>query len=319
MRLGYHCSHEQFAPRDLLEYAQLAEQAGFTTAMSSEHIAPWSVRQGNSGFGWAWLGAALQATEMSFGSLAIPGGWRYHPVVVAHAFATLAQMFPGRVPWIAAGSGEAMNEYMVGAGWPDKDERNARMRGGVEIIRALWRGETVTSDGLHKTKDAKLWTLPEKAPLIYGAALSEKTAGWLGEWADGLITVNDTVPAVEKIVRAFRNNGGQGKPVVLQLQISWDETVEQARANVFDQWRHVASDAPKDNLKTPEEFDAACSDVQPHHMDKKLLVTADARDIVTHIREYAALGFDEIYLHDAGRNQREFLALMKEHVMPEFK
>lgn len=141
MMLGYHASHEQFSPSELLNYVKAAETAGFHAIMTSDHIAPWSKRQANAGNNWAWLGAAMMATSLPFGSLAIPGGWRYHPAVLAHLVATLAEMFPGRLRWIAAGSGEALNEHVVGQGWPDKAERNDRLLAGTNIIRALMRGE----------------------------------------------------------------------------------------------------------------------------------------------------------------------------------
>src|SRR5215217_3612498 len=113
VRFGYHASHEQFAPSDLLALARRAEAAGFDAVMSSDHFQPWSRRQGQSGFSWSWLGAAMQTTKLDFGALCVPGGWRYHPAVVAQAAATLADMFPDRLKWIAAGSGEALNERLI--------------------------------------------------------------------------------------------------------------------------------------------------------------------------------------------------------------
>ncbi len=321
MRLGYHASHEQFSPRELLHYAQLAEAAGFNGVMSSEHIAPWSVRQGNSGFTWAWLGAAMQATQhVNFGALAIPGGWRYHPVVAAHAFATLAQMSPKRLPWIAAGSGEAMNEHVVGQKWPSKAERNERLREAVDIMRALWRGETVDkAAGPLKTHQAKLWSLPGTPPAIYAAALSVETASWAGEWADGLITVVQPVPELQKRLDGFCRNGGAGKPIILQMQLSWAETKDQARANAHDQWRHIAIDVDRDDVTTPEKFDAACQQVRPEQMDEKIFVSADATEIIAYVEKYASLGFDEIYLHNAGRNQPQFIEFFHQHILPFFK
>lgn len=143
--IGYHVSHEQFAPDELLRYAVAAEAAGFGAVMSSDHFHPWSRAQGQSGFGWAWLGAAMQATTLPFGTLCVPGGWRYHPAIVAQAAATLERLFPGRLRWIAAGSGEALNEAIVGARWPDKAVRNERLRAGVDIVRRLWAGDTVSA------------------------------------------------------------------------------------------------------------------------------------------------------------------------------
>ncbi|WP_371816275.1 LLM class flavin-dependent oxidoreductase [Neorhizobium sp. AL 9.2.2] len=213
MLIGYHASYEQFSPSQLLDYVQAAERAGFQAIMTSDHLAPWSERQGNSGNNWAWLGAAMAKTRLPFGSLAIPGGWRYHPVVLAHLVATLSEMFPERLRWIALGSGEALNENAVGRGWPDKAERNARLEAGYETMRALLAGETVSSDRRQlETEEAKLSSLPTKPPLLLGAALTEETVTWLGKWADGLATVRKPVNELRRVVEAFRSNGGAGKP-----------------------------------------------------------------------------------------------------------
>lgn len=187
-KFGYHASHEQFKPSALLDYAQAAEKAGFNAGLSSDHFYPWSERQGESGFAWSWLGAALQATSLSFGVVCAPGQ-RYHPAIIAQAAATLAEMFPNRF-WVALGSGQALNEQITGEGWPPKDERNERLIECVDIIRALWAGETVTHYGLVEVEDAKLYTRSEVPPRIIGAAITPKTAEWVGGWADGLITIS---------------------------------------------------------------------------------------------------------------------------------
>src|SRR5690349_22421621 len=141
-RFAWHASHEQVPPDALLAAAQHAEQVGFPAAMSSDHCAPWSERQGQSAFAWSWLGAALQATGLPFGVVNAPGQ-RYHPAIIAQAIGTLAAMYPGRF-WAALGSGEASNEHITGTGWPAKPVREARLRECVEIIRALLRGEEVS-------------------------------------------------------------------------------------------------------------------------------------------------------------------------------
>lgn len=140
--IGYHCSHEQHPPSRLLEFVRAAESAGFGAAMCSDHLAPWSTSQGQSGFAWSWLGSALQATELDFGTVNAPGQ-RYHPVVIAQAAATLAEMYPGRF-WLALGTGEALNEHVTGDAWPDKAARRVRLRESVDLMRALFAGETVT-------------------------------------------------------------------------------------------------------------------------------------------------------------------------------
>ncbi len=164
---GLHASHEQIHPRPLLDAVVRAEQAGFTAAMCSDHFSPWSERQGESGFAWSWLGAALQATSLPFGVVNAPGQ-RYHPAIIAQAIGTLAAMYPGRF-WAALGTGEASNEHITGDRWPRKDVRNARLRECVEVIRALLAGEEVSHDGLVTVDRARLWTRPEQPPALVGA------------------------------------------------------------------------------------------------------------------------------------------------------
>ena len=148
--IGFHASDEQWPPSRLLRYVQPAERARFSAAMCSDHFHPWSERQGNSGFPWSWLGAALQATSLPFGVVTVPGQ-RYHPAIIAQAAATQAEMFPERF-WLAVGSGEALNEHITGERWPPKVERNVRLKEAVDAMRALWRGETVNHDGHFASK-----------------------------------------------------------------------------------------------------------------------------------------------------------------------
>ena len=172
--IGFHASHEQIPPGDLLTAVQHAEAAGFTAAMCSDHFAPWSARQGESGFAWSWLGAALATTGLPFGVVNAPGQ-RYHPAVVAQAIATLGAMYPGRF-WCALGSGENANEHVTGQKWPRKDVRDARLRECVEVIRALLAGEEVSHDGLVTVDRARLWTRPETPPPLIAAAVTPATA-----------------------------------------------------------------------------------------------------------------------------------------------
>ena len=204
--VGWHASHEQVPPSALLTAAQRAEAAGFDAAMCSDHFAPWSERQGESGFSWAWLGAALARTALPFGLVTAPGQ-RYHPAIVEQAAATLTEMFPGRL-WVALGTGEALNEHITGDRWPDKAQRTARLAECVDVIRALFAGEEVTHDGLVRVDRARLWTRPDVAPALVGAAVSPETASWVGGWADGLITVNQEPEVLRKVVAAFRDGGG---------------------------------------------------------------------------------------------------------------
>ena len=170
---AYHASHEQFPPSALVRYTRLAEQAGFTTVSSSEHLQPWSPRQGQSGFAWAWLGAAMQATALPFSVMCAPGP-RYHPMVLAQAAATLAELFPGRFH-LALGSGEGLNERVTGEPWPSKPERHARLLECVGIMRALWAGETVTH-GRRVRVEGGLYT---RRPRRLRGPVTAETAQWV--------------------------------------------------------------------------------------------------------------------------------------------
>ncbi|BCJ57398.1 hypothetical protein Jiend_08200 [Micromonospora endophytica] len=207
--IGFHASHEQIHPRALLEAVTHAESVGFDAAMCSDHFAPWSERQGHSGFAWSWLGSALQATGLSFGVVNAPGQ-RYHPAIIAQAIGTLGAMYPGRF-WAALGSGEAANEHITGDAWPRKDVRNARLRECVEVIRALLAGEEVSHDGLVRVDRARLWSRPEQPPALVGAAVSVETARWCAEWADGLITVNASREHLRRMIDAYRSAGAAGR------------------------------------------------------------------------------------------------------------
>ena len=173
--IGFHASHEQIHPARLLRDVQAAEAAGFDAAMCSDHFGPWSERQGQSGYAWSWLGAALATTTLRFGVVTAPGQ-RYHPAVLAQKIGTLAAMFPGRF-WAALGSGENSNEHITGDRWPRKDLRQRRLRECADVIRALLAGETVSHHGRVTVVQAKLYSRPAEPPPLLGGAVTEQTAG----------------------------------------------------------------------------------------------------------------------------------------------
>lgn len=313
--IGIHASHEQIAPSALLAAMREAEAAGFECAWSSDHFTPWSERQGESGFAWSWLGAALQATAIPYGVVNAPGQ-RYHPAIVAQAAATLAEMFPGRLS-VALGSGEFSNEHITGAPWPRKAVRNARLLECVDVMRALFAGEVVSHDGLVTVDRARLWTLPERPPPLLATAVSVETAGWAGGWADGLITIQQPREHLERMLEAFREGGGAGKPVTVQVHLSWAPTDAEALAIAVDQWRANVLGPPLSwDLATVEEFDAAARYVRPEDLHGPVLISSDLGRHRAWIEELAALGFDAIYLHHVGREQRGFIEAFGEHVLP---
>jgi probable non-F420 flavinoid oxidoreductase len=312
---GFHASHEQVPPADLLAAVIRAEQAGFTAAMSSDHFSPWSVRQGESGFAWSWLGAALQATGLTFGVVNAPGQ-RYHPAIIAQAIGTLGSMYPGRF-WAALGTGEASNEHITGQGWPRKEIRTARLGEAVEVIRKLLSGEEVSHDGLVTVDRARLWTLPEQPPALLGAAVSTRTAEWCAGWADGLITVSAEADHLRRMISSYREAGGRGK-VCLQVHLSYHHDADEALRIAHEQWRSNLFAPPFNwDVEMPEVFDQASEFVPPEAMHAGVRISSDPNQHAAWLAEYADLGFDAIYLHHVGQRQEEFVDVFGEKVLPQ--
>ncbi|HEY0617296.1 MAG TPA: TIGR03885 family FMN-dependent LLM class oxidoreductase [Kribbella sp.] len=314
---GFHASHEQVPPTDLLAAVVRAEQAGFTAAMCSDHFSPWSRRQGESGFAWSWLGAALQATGLSFGVVNAPGQ-RYHPAIIAQAIGTLGSMYPGRF-WAALGTGEASNEHITGGGWPRKDKRNKRLGESVEVIRKLLQGEEVSHDGLVTVDRARLWTRPAEPPALLGAAVSPETAGWCASWADGLITVAAEEDRLRRIISAYKDNGGRGK-VCLQVHLSYAADEDTALELAHEQWRTNVFAPPFCwDTETVEAFDQAAEYVPPEAMHQAVRISADPARHTEWLDRYAGLGFDAIYLHHVGQEQSEFIDVFGDKVLPQLE
>ena len=316
--IGFHASHEQHRPDRLLDLVRTAEAAGFDAAMCSDHWAPWSEEQGESGFAWSWLGAALEATSLSLGVVNAPGQ-RYHPAIIAQAAATLSVMYPERF-WLAIGSGELMNEHITGDAWPAKAERNARLRECADVIRRLWAGETVTHEGRVTVSEAKLWTRPERPPLLVGAAITPETAGWVAEWADALITVAQPDEQLDAVVAAFRGNGGSGKPMYLQVHVAYAPTEEEARAAAFAEWRQNALGSQVlGDLRHPAQMSAAAANVRPQDMDAAVRISSDLGRHVEWLRGDLERGFDALYLHEVGPEQDRFIDAFARDVLPHLR
>ena len=311
-RIGFHASHEQHAPGRLLRDLTHAESVGFDEAMCSDHLAPWLKAQGESGHAWSWLGAALALTRFPIGLVTAPGQ-RYHPVISAQALATLADMFPGRV-WAALGSGEALNEHVTGDPWPSKQQRDERLRVVADVIRRLLRGERVDVDDLVRVHDARLWSLPEVAPPLFAAGISTATATAVAEWADGLITVGADPDAVAQTARAYRDAGGHGD-LLLQIHISLEDTEESALAAAREQWAQAT--VPPElmwELRDPAEFEVH-ADPTEEKLRAGVVVGSDAADVADRIAALA-VGYDRIFLHQVGRDQRRFLDRCERELLP---
>jgi coenzyme F420-dependent glucose-6-phosphate dehydrogenase len=315
MLIGYHASHEQFAPSELLNFVQLAEQAGFSAIKCSDHFHPWSEKQGQSGFAWSWLGAAMARSKLPFGSITAPG-YRYHPAIVAQAIATLGEMFPERL-WIALGSGQAINEGILGETWPHKAERTARLHECAEIIRRLLDGETVTHRGRVTVVEARIFSRPAKRPALLGAAVTPETAAHVAQWAEGMLTTGGDFETTGKTVAAFRSNGGKGKPVYLQVALSWAATEDAALDQAMEQWAPAAAGGNVNwELRQPADFDTIAGLVTPERIRQTVWVSSALDKHVEHIAGYRQLGVDAVYLHNVGTNQAEFIKVFGKEVLP---
>ncbi len=314
--VGYHAPHERFKPSRLVGCARRAERAGFDAVMCSDHFHPWSERQGESGLAWAWLGAALQATSrVPFGSVNAPGQ-RYHPAIVAQAIATLAELSGGRYAWVALGTGQALNEAITGTRWPARDERKARLLECVDVIRALLAGETVTHRGRVCVEEATLYTRPETPPALFATALTPETARWAGGWADGLLTGGAPPEHIRKVMEAFREGGGEGKPIYAQPIHLVDER-EEGLTVAHDQWRtNVAGPELQASLRRPSEFDAAAQFVRPEDMEGSVRLSPDPEQHLAWLEEDRELGLDGVFVHVIGMDQERSIDVFGEHVLP---
>ncbi|WP_423818951.1 TIGR03885 family FMN-dependent LLM class oxidoreductase [Salinimicrobium sp. TIG7-5_MAKvit] len=319
MKIGFHASHEQFTPRHLLKLVQKAEDAGFKAILSSDHFHPWSDTQGESGFAWSWLGAAMQASSLEFGIVNAPGQ-RYHPAIIAQAVATLDQMFPGRF-FLCSGSGQLLNENITGDKWPAKRDRNQRLRESVEVMQRLWQEDDyLNHKGMFTVERAKLFTKPTQIPTVFGAAITEKTAAWLSSWADGMITISKPKEELEKMIAAFRGTGGENKPMALKVQISYAANRQEALDGAWEQWKNnIYPSKVIADIDSPEKFDAMGQNTRKEDLEKHVIVGNDADTFIEKIREYEALGFEKIVVHNVNTKQEDYIDFFKKEVLPNFQ
>jgi len=225
-------------------------------------------------------------------------------------------MYPGRF-WVALGTGEASNEHITGQGWPRKDVRNARLRECVDVMRALFAGEEVSHDGLITVDRARLWTRPERPPPLIGAAVSVQTARWVAGWADGLATIAQPADKLRAMTDAYRDAGGRGR-LIIQMHLSYADSDDTALRIAHEQWRtNVFSPPLCWDVDSAETFDEAAEHVPPEAMHDAVLISADPGRHVQRLHDLVELGFDEVYLHHVGQEQREFIDVFGSKVLPQ--
>ncbi len=320
--IGYSAALEQFHPNDLLHYCQLAEQHGFQGVMAADHFQPWVPQQGHNAFVYAWMGALGVTTSHTFGPGVTCPCFRYHPAVIAQAAATLAAMFPGRF-WLGLGSGEALNEHVVGGVWPEPLERMEMLIESVDLVQKLLSGNPARYRGRYFTMEkVQLYTLPPVPPPIYIAATGPQTVRFAGKTCAGLITPGANHEKLQAILNNFNQSARDAgrDPItlrrLLQLHISWARTDEEALQYALTEWPNGGMAFPKQDIRTPEDFAAIARLVRPEHFTGRVLISADLEAHRRHLQGFIDLGFDEIYVHNVGRNQEEFLRVFGAEVLP---
>ncbi len=322
VQIGYAAMLEQFHPTELLDLCDVAEKNGFRGVMAADHVQPWVPTQGQAAFVWAFMTAALARTGGDVGPGVTCPSFRQHPAIIAQAAATLEAMYPGRF-WLGLGSGEALNEHVVGGYWPEVAERIARMFESVEIIRKLFTGKDVKHSGeYYKMETMRLWTMPETPPPILIATAGPITAKKTGRVADGLITVGAPEEKIE-MIRAKCVEGcieGGNDPdkfkYILQLHLSWAETDEDALTNAMVEWPNGGMKFPKQDIRSPHDFAQMAKLVRPEDFQGRMLISSDLEAHRREIQKFVDLGFDRIYLHNVGRNQREWAEAFGREVLP---
>jgi G6PDH family F420-dependent oxidoreductase len=321
-QIGYAAMLEQFGPTEVVDYCALAEAAGFSGVMAADHFQPWTPRQGQASFVWEVLAVAGARTRGDLGPGVTCPSFRMHPAIVAQAAATLEVMYPGRT-WLGLGSGEALNEHVFASYWPEVPERINRMFEAIEIISKLFSGKEVKHDGrFFRMETGRLWTMPQKAPPIYVATAGPITAKRTGRLADGIITVGAPEEKIEGIFDKFAEGAREaGKdpttmPKVLQLHLSWAETDTEAVANAINEWPNGGMRFPKQDVRSPKDFEQMAQLVRPEDFEGRMLMSADPDVHRREIQKYLDMGFDRIYLHNVGPNQAAWIDVFGREVLP---
>jgi coenzyme F420-dependent glucose-6-phosphate dehydrogenase len=325
-QIGYAAMLEQFHPTEAVELSEYAESKGFSGVMAADHFQPWVPAQGQSAFVWNVLTAVGERTTGDFGPGVTAPSFRWHPALVAQASATLAAMYPGR-HWLGLGSGEALNEHIVGGYWPETPERINRMFEAIEVIDKLFtasaKGKDVKHSGQYFTLEStRLWTMPDERPPMLVATAGPVTAKRAGRTVDGLITVGAPLEKISGLFERFDDGQREaGKdpsvaPKVLQLHLSWAGTDEEALANAMHEWPNGGMKFPKGDIRSPFELEQMAKLVRPEDFEGRMVISSDPDEHRAAIQRYADLGFDRIYLHNVGRNQREWIDVFARDVLP---
>jgi coenzyme F420-dependent glucose-6-phosphate dehydrogenase len=314
--LGYALSSEEHGPRELVRYARRAEEAGFTHALVSDHYHPWVDRQGQSPFVWAVIGGIAEATErLRLGTGVTCPTVRIHPAIVAQAAATAAAMMPGRF-FLGLGTGENLNEHIVGARWPSGGVRLEMLDEAIDVIRLLWRGGYRSHHGRHFTVEAaRIYTLPDELPPIVVAAAKPRAAELAGRKADGFITTSPDRGLLDR----FDGHGGGGKPRYGGFVACWARSEQEGRRIAHEWWPNAALKGDVGwELPLPAHFEQATATVTEEDVAASVVCGPDPEAHRAKIDEYVEAGFSHVYVHNIGPDQEGFFAFYEREILPHY-
>jgi coenzyme F420-dependent glucose-6-phosphate dehydrogenase len=328
IKLGYKASAEQFGPASLLAFTELAEEVGFDSVFTSDHLQPWRHDGGHAPNALAWLGAAgARTSRVILGTSVLTPTFRYHPGLVAQAFATLGCMFPGRVV-LGVGSGESMNEVPLGIEWPEPKERLARLRESVTLIRRLWNEDRVTFEGqYYRTEKATIYDRPEQAVPIYIAASGPAATRFAGRAGDGYITTSGKAPALytDTLIPSLREgaeNAGRSLrdlDLLMEVKVSFDPDAERALSDCRHWGALALSPDEKTGVEDPIEMQRLADALPIERAASRFIVSSDPDEHVAAIRRYLDLGFNHLVFHAPGTDQERFLRLYGEQILPRLR
>jgi G6PDH family F420-dependent oxidoreductase len=315
IEIGVSLSSEEHPPKTLIQQAEAVGRAGFRFAGISDHFHPWVDAQGHSPFVWSVIGAIAAVTEkLELGTMVTCPMIRTHPAIIAQAAATSAAMMPGRF-FLGVGSGEALNEHIVGERWPRAAIRLEMLEEAMELIRRLWTGETVSYDGAYYTLDtARIYTMPDQPPPIYVAGMGPESAELAGRAGDGLITTS----ADEELVRTFSEAGNRG-PRIGQMAVSFQATEQEGIDLALKKWPTSGlSGAFKFELPMPRHFEEATANVTAEQVAESVICSRDPQKHIEALRKYEDAGYTRVYVRQTGADLGPFLDFYKSEVLPAF-
>ena len=329
LRLGYKAFAEQFGPNELLEFAILAEQRGFDSVFVSDHFQPWRHHGGHAPFSIAWMGAVgARTSRILMGTSVLTPTFRYHPAVVAQAFATLGTMFPERVI-LGVGTGESLNEVpALGLTWPEPKERTARLKEALTLIRQLWTQERISFRGqFYRTENATIYDLPKHAPPIYVAAAGPVLAKYAGQYASGYICTSGKAPQLYRdtllpnVATGIQASGRNPADVdmMIEMKVSFDTDPQRALDDTR-QWAALAlSSEEKIAVEDPLEMERLAEAIPAERAAQRWIVSTDPDEHVEKIRPYLEMGFRHLVFHAPGPDQARFVNLYADQILPRLR